>query len=78
MPNNNLDDLKNVLFKQIQDIDDPEEGQDLETALKKAKTIAELSTRIIEVSKVQVSAAKLMGRRNVPNSVIPQKSETNE
>lgn len=66
---NTMADLNNILFEQIERINDDDlTGDELKEALKKAETINGIAATIVTSANVQVRAAAVFGRKAVENS----------
>ena len=69
----NFESLNNMLFEQIERLNDDElQGEELETQLKKSKGIVEVSRAINENAKLMLDACKLRDGEvvNVPTALI--------
>ena len=80
---NNLADLNNHLFSTLETLEDDEMTDErLEKELKKAKAICSISSQILKVASVQVSAIKTAEQCGVLNKDMPAliatKDSTNE
>ena len=51
---NTNEDLRNLLFAQLQNITDPEEGADMDKAIEVAKTAADIAKVIVSSAKVEL------------------------
>lgn len=60
MPKNNLQDLRNHLFAQLERLDD--DDLDLDQEIKKANAVAQIAGAIVNSAKIEVSYLKLAGR----------------
>lgn len=66
---NNLSDLNNYLFSTLETLEDDE--IDLEKELKKAQAICSISSQILKVASVQVSAIKTAEQCGLLNKDMP-------
>ncbi len=68
----NLQDLNNILFEQIERLNDDELiGEELETQIKKSKVIVTVASQIISNSQLQLDAVKYM-ENSVGDVSVPQ------
>lgn len=58
---NRLIDLNDMLFEQIQNIQDPEENTNLELEIKKSAAISQLAGNVIEIHKLAFKASQERG-----------------
>ena len=69
---NNLSDLNNHLFSMLEELEDNEmTDKRLEKELKKAKAICSISSQILKVASVQVSAIKTAEQCGLLNKDMP-------
>lgn len=63
---NNLSDLNNHLFAQIERLGDEDlKGEKLKEEINRAKAMAGIATQIVHTAKITVDAMKLVGRDGV-------------
>lgn len=75
---NNLNQLNNALFEMLEQIMDPEEGQNIDETLRKAKVVSDIGKTIIASASVQLDSLKICSsnaidmsdRRNVPEVLL--------
>jgi hypothetical protein len=69
MARNKIEDLRNLLFEQIEKLMDDESDVEKETA--KAKAISKLADTIIYSAKVEIDFLKMMGNEGTGTGFIP-------
>lgn len=62
-----LDNLNNILFEQLQNIVDPEEGTDISQELKKANTICNIADKIINIADLSLKAEMFHEKKRSDN-----------
>ena len=73
MARNKIEDLRNLLFEQIEKLMDDESDTEKETA--RAEAIANLASVIVSSAKVEIDFLKMMGTKVlVPDSFLSKKS----
>ena len=65
--NENFDKLNKVLFEQLQNIVDPEEGADINAELKKANAICNVADKIIGIADLSLKAEMFAYKKKYPN-----------
>lgn len=81
---NTLTDLNNILFEQIERINDDElKGDKLEEQLKKTKTVNDIAKTIVSNANLELQAIKHMdeygyNRKKIMPSIIDGREERNE
>ena len=71
---NNLNDLKNALFLQIENIQNPEDFMVPEEEIKKAGAICKLAEQIVKINQVELDAVKtciLLKKNGVERQEVP-------
>lgn len=66
---NKIEDLRNILFQTLENLIDPEEGQEVD--LEKAKTICDIGKVLVDSAKVEVAFCKVtnsLGSGFIPNN----------
>jgi hypothetical protein len=69
MARNKIEDLRNLLFEQIEKLMDDESDTEKETA--RAEAIANLASVIISSAKVEIDFLKMMGNEGTGTGFIP-------
>ena len=78
---NNLSDLNNHLFTQLETLLDDELLRDekkLDLEIKRSKAITQISTQILKTASVQVTALKVAGEHNFLNKEMPALLKTKD
>ena len=65
--NENFDNLNKILFEQLQNIVDPEEGADINAELKKANAICNVADKIISIADLSLKAEMFAYKKKYPN-----------
>ena len=65
--NENFDNLNKILFEQLQNIVDPEEGADINAELKKANAICNVADKIIGIADLSLKAEMFAYKKKYPN-----------
>ena len=77
MAKNKLSDLNNHLFEQLERLNDQElSNEDLEKEIKRAKSMGEIASNIIEVNKISLDAVKMIARGDISKRDIPNEFDT--
>ena len=61
----NLDNLSNILFEQLQNIVDPEKGMDMGQELKKANTVCNVADKLINIADLSLKAEMFHDKKTV-------------
>jgi len=61
--NENFKKLNNILFEQLQNIVDPEEGMDIAQEIKKANTICNVADKLISIADLSLKAEMLYNKK---------------
>ena len=69
MARNKIEDLRNLLFEQIEKLMDKDADTEVETA--KAEAIANLASVIVSSAKVEIDFLKMMGTEGTGTGFIP-------
>ena len=64
--NDNFDNLNKILFEQLQNIVDPEEGADINAELKKANAICNVADKIIGIADLSLKAEMFAHKKKYP------------
>lgn len=63
---NNLSDLNNHLFEQLERLNDSElDGDSLENEIKKSKVVSDIAKNIIEIGSLSLQAEKLKAEKGI-------------
>ncbi|MCG3680280.1 hypothetical protein [Aliarcobacter butzleri] len=65
--NESFNNLNKILFEQLQNIVDPEEGTDLNQELKKANAICNVADKIISIADLSLKAEMFSYKKKYPN-----------
>ena len=68
---NNIADLNNILFEQLERLMDDSGEIDIEQESKKAEVVCKVSDKILEVGKVQLEAMKIVGEYGLSKEELP-------
>ena len=60
---NNLDNLNSILFEQLQNIVDPEDGADMSQELKKANAVCNVADKILTITDLTLKAEMLQHKK---------------
>lgn len=69
---NNISDLNNILFEQLERLMDDTGDIDLEKEVKKAKVVCDVSQQILDVGRVQLEAMKVAGEYGLVKEEMPE------
>lgn len=64
-----LDNLNKILFEQLQNIVDPEEGVDANMELKKANTVCNIADKLIDIADLSLKAEIFYDKKNTVRSI---------
>lgn len=65
--NNNFDNLNKILFEQLENIVNPEEGTDINQELKKANAICNVADKIISIADLSLKSEMFSYKKKYPN-----------
>ena len=69
--NDNFDNLNKILFEQLQNIVDPDEGTDINQELKKANAICNVADKIISIADLSLKAEMFSYKKKYPGGKSP-------
>ena len=67
--NDNFEKLNKILFEQLQNIIDPDEGSDMSQELKKANTVCNVADKLIGIADLSLKAEMFYDKRNSKRSL---------
>jgi hypothetical protein len=77
MARNKLSDLNNHLFEQLERLNDQElSPENLDKEIKRAKSMGEIASNIIEVNKISLEAIKMIAKGDIDKRDIPNEFDT--
>lgn len=77
MAKNKLSDLNNHLFEQLERLNDEQlSNEDLEKEMKRAKSMGEIATNIIEINRISMDAIRLVAKGDIGYKDLPAEIDT--